>query len=153
MTDSTDNMVGMEQLQWLLACLRAQYWSYQESHWRVAGAIFYGDHLLFERLYKDVQKEVDGLAEKMVACFGGFAVESGALLPKVAEWLERWCQVECVHERGLLSEKAFQACCRRTYDLLKATDVLTLGMDDFLMAAASTHETHTYLLQQVLRER
>ena len=47
----------VEKLQWLLACLRAQYWMYQQSHWQVMGPEYYGNHLLFERLYESVVKQ------------------------------------------------------------------------------------------------
>lgn len=146
-----ENETQLVQLQWLLSCFRAQHWSYQESHWRASGPTYYGDHLLFERLYNSIGADMDTLAEKMVAMFGGSAVATLALAPKSMYWLEKWAKVSCLHERGMLSERCFLSCCRRTYDLLKAANALTLGMDDFLMATSSAHETNLYLLQQVLR--
>lgn len=142
--------VSLELLRWVLAGLRAQYWSYQEAHWCVMGPSFYGDHLLFQRLYESVTEQVDALAEKMVAAYGPVAVQSSALAPKFEQWLAQWQQVDCLHERGLRSEEAVQSALRRAYDGLKALGTLTLGMDDFLMATASEHETNEYLLKQVL---
>lgn len=147
---SDKDALSLELLQWVLAGLRAQYWSYQEAHWCVMGPTFYGDHLLFQRLYESVAEQVDTLAEKMVAAHGPAAVRSSALAPKFELWLAQWQQVECLHERGLRSEEAVQAALRRAYDGLKALGTLTLGMDDFLMATASEHETNEYLLKQVL---
>jgi DNA-binding ferritin-like protein len=48
----------------LLAILRALQWSHQTAHWKVRGEPFYGDHLLFQKLYEAVGEEIDTLAEK-----------------------------------------------------------------------------------------
>jgi hypothetical protein len=142
----------VEQLQWLLSCLRAQYWNYQQSHWQTGGIAAYGDHLLFERLYGSVVPHVDTLAEKMVGTYGPDAVDGLDLGAKFEYWIKRWSDEEDHHSRGLFSEECFQRCCRRTYDVLKEHKVLSLGMDDFLMGIASDHETNEYLLGQVLED-
>ena len=143
----------VESLQWVLSCLRAQYWSYQQSHWIVRGRTFYGDHLLFQRLYESVTEQTDVLAEKMVATYGPDAVHALDLGAKFEVWIRRWDEVECVHQRGLLSEADFQKIIERTYNRLKEKGQLSLGMDDFLMATASEHETNQYLLRQLLRSK
>jgi len=144
---------AVEMLQWLLACLRSQYWSYQESHWQVRGQSFYGDHLLFQRLYGSVQDQVDTLAEKMVALYGEKAVDGLDLGAKFEVFIRRWGDADCLHKRGLLSETDFQALCKWVYDKLTAMGEMSLGMDDFLMATANEHETNQYLLKQVLRSK
>jgi DNA-binding ferritin-like protein len=140
-------------LQWLLACLRAQYWSYQQSHWQARGESAYGDHLLFQRLYESVEDHSDTLAEKMVGLYGNDAVSTLGLAPKFDSWVSRWSAVQCPHERGLLSEDDFQQVCRQSYEKLGDLGELTLGMDDFLMATANDHETNQYLLRQVLLQK
>jgi DNA-binding ferritin-like protein len=147
------NARSVEMLQWVLAGLRAQYWNYQESHWQVRGTSFYGDHLLFQRLYESVTDQVDALAEKIVASFGVDAVSTRVLHPKFDQWLAQWSNTSCLHMRGLQSEEAIQEAIRRAYARLKELGTLTLGMDDFLMATASEHETNEYLLKQVLRTK
>lgn len=47
-----------------------------------------------------------------------------------------------------MAEEDIQREIRLTFDTLKAADELTLGMEDFLAATASSHETSLYLLQQ-----
>lgn len=151
---ATDNRrAAVIALQWLLACLRAQHWSYQQSHWQARGEPAYGDHLLFQRLYESVEGHIDTLAEKMVGLYGVETVSSFYLTPKFEGWLARWVKVDCIHKRGLLSEDDFQKACERTYERLGDIGELTLGMDDFLMATASDHETNQYLLRQVLRQK
>jgi len=141
----------VEMCQWLLACLRAQYWNYQQAHWQVKGRTFYGDHLLFQRLYESVQTQVDGLAEKMVAMYGPEAVDGLDVGAKFETFIRRWSETDCLHKRGLLSEQDFQGINEKVYDFLGEAGELTLGMDDFLMAMANEHETNEYLLQQLLR--
>jgi len=143
--------VAVEMLQWLLGCLRAQYWSYQQAHWQVKGQSFYGDHLMFERLYESVQGQTDVLAEKMVAAYGPDAVDGLDLGAKFESFIRRWSDTDCLHKRGLLSEQDFQQICERVYKQLKSMGEMSLGMDDFLMATANEHETNQYLLRQVLR--
>ena len=142
---------AIELLQWLLACLRSQYWSYQQSHWQVKGRTFYGDHLLFQRLYESVQQQTDTLAEKMVGLYGPDAVDGLDLGGKFEVFIKRWNKSDCLHRRGLLSEQDFQNLVKGVYEGLKAMGELSLGMDDFLMATASEHETNEYLLRQLLR--
>ena len=151
-TEKEDTVGGLQKLRWLLALLRAQYWSYQNSHWKVKGGSFYGDHLMFQRLYESVQVQTDTLAEKMVGIFGIDAIDDEDLLGMFLYWNERWdSAVDCLHKRGLLSEDDIQNVIEDTYDTLKESGQMTLGMDDFLMAMASEHETNTYLLRQTLR--
>ena len=140
-------------LQHLLGLLRAQYWNYQEAHWKVKGASFYGDHLLFQRLYESTTEQIDALAEKMVGGFGPEAVNSTIILPRFESFLGRWQAVSCLHKRGLLSEADFQTVVKKVYENLKMMGRLSLGMDDFLMAMANDHETNQYLLRQVLRAK
>lgn len=144
---------AIEMLQWLLACMRAQYWSYQQSHWQVKGQQFYGDHLLFQRLYESVQEQTDVLAEKMVGMYGPEAVDGLDLGAKFEVFIKRWSQADCLHRRGLLSEQDIQGIIKRVYEYLKSVGELSLGMDDFLMATASEHETNQYLLRQILRSK
>jgi len=138
-------------LQWLLGLLRAQYWSYQNSHWVARGDAFYGDHLMFQRLYTSLGDQVDTLAEKLVGTYGPEAVNPEDMLGMFMFWNERWDSVECLHRRGLTSEKDCQTVIEETYEELKESGELSLGMDDFLMSLASEHETNQYLLRQVIR--
>ena len=138
-------------LQGILSVLRAQYMSYQTSHWQVMGQTYYGNHLLFQRLYEAVQAEVDAVAEKVVGYVGPDAV---ALVPQaelVLSWVARWSKVADHHMRGLQSERDVQAVLQAAYDAIKAARAMTLGLDDFIMATANAHETNAYLLQQVVQ--
>ena len=134
----------------VLGCLRAQYLSYQTSHWQVVGQSFYGNHLLFARLYESVQAQVDGLAEKLVGYLGREVVSLDHQIKHIAAYTMRWSQIDCHHKRGLQSEADLQAALKRAYDGIKQVNAMTLGLDDWIMATANAHEENEYLLQQAL---
>lgn len=135
----------------LLALLRALHWSHWTTHWQAHGKSFYGDHLLFERLYTDpIVAEIDGTAERIVAYVGPDAVDASAVGRRSQEHLDVWAAVECPYRRALEAEQDLQGQLRLVYEGLKQRDELTLGLDDWLMAMASAHDTNVYLLQQRL---
>ncbi len=134
----------------VLACLRASYLSYQTSHWQVVGQSFYGNHLLFARLYESVQEQVDQLAEKLVGYLGREVVGLDHQTRHIWGYTQRWSQVDCHHKRGLQSEADLQAALKRAYDGIKQVNAMTLGLDDWIMATANAHEENEYLLQQAL---
>ena len=141
-------------LQQVLAALRALRWSYHTKHWMVSGGHFYGDHLLFERLYDgkpSLDDAADGLAEKMVAIFGPAAVCSRAIWPLSGAFLDRGMAAnDCPYRQSLAMEAELQSLLSKTYATLKAKKALSLGMDDLLMSLANEREQAIYLLQQRL---
>ena len=144
--------VVVKHLVHLLAYLRAMYLSYQTSHWQTKGPTYYGNHLLFQRLYESVQDEIDGLAEKIVGYVGPAGVNLDGQVGLIATIATEWAQVSDHHRRGLESEVGFQHHVKVAYEGIKAAGMMTLGLDDFLMATANAHEGNIYLLQQVLNE-
>lgn len=53
-----------------IATLKAMALIHQNSHWTTKGIPFYGDHLLFERLYNSALEDLDLAAEKFIGLFG-----------------------------------------------------------------------------------
>ncbi|GAF78981.1 unnamed protein product, partial [marine sediment metagenome] len=137
-----------EHMRRMLAVLRAQYWVHQTAHWQVAGTGFYADHQLFQRLYETTQGEIDAIAEKIVGYVGRDGVDAVQSLAMTAHFIAYWSQEHDLYRRALQAEDMLQSVFRSSYDVLKEAGALTLGLDDWIMATANTHETHTYLLQQ-----
>lgn len=131
-----------------LASMEAVRWIHWTGHWAVKGDAAYGDHLLFERMYDAMTVEIDTLAEKCVGMFGPSAIDPFSLLAKAAVHSERFKSLDCLHKRSLAAEEDLQVTIRTVYDLLKGMGSLSLGMDDYLMSLANSHETFVYLLQQ-----
>ena len=61
----------------LWATLRAAHHVYWTLHWQAQGVGYYGDHLLYQRLYQARVKEIDRVAETIAAVYG--ADKLGAL--------------------------------------------------------------------------
>jgi DNA-binding ferritin-like protein len=140
--------VAQRLLSHLLAALRAAQQSHWTMHWQVQGTSFYGDHQMFERLYEGLTEEIDTLAEKMVAGFG----EGVVSLPEQMQWqaylAHEWDKDDDLYYRALHIEQYLQKHFKQTYDALKRIDQMSLGLDDFLMSTANSHETNLYLLGQ-----
>lgn len=138
---------GQDLLKEVLSLLRAQSWLYQTLHWQVKGKDFYENHLLFERLYGGLGEEIDTLAEKLVGYYGSEAVSANESIEKAQKWLSGWRDSDPI-TAALGAEKQLQALLRKTYDTMSQKKELSLGLDDFIMALASAHETNLYLLSQ-----
>lgn len=137
-----------EVLTQVLAALLALRQQHHSAHWLVSGPTFYGDHLLFERLYGMPGDEIDTLGEKMTAqCHSPEALDPLALTIAQAHFLKSWKQDDAF-KAALVGERTLQALIKVAYDKMDEDGTLSLGMDDFLMATANAHETAIYLLQQ-----
>ena len=133
----------------ILAHLRAQRWDFWTTHWQVHGVPFYGDHLLFERLYTGpINDQTDQLGEKMTAFFGAESVDSVKVLDGTRALVSKWATIKNPYERALASEKSLQDAIMRAVMWMREHKTITLGLDDYLMSLANQHETNAYLLQQ-----
>ena len=137
-------------LQELLAALRAAHWSHWTSHWQVKGSPYYGDHLMMERLYNAVSEEIDTLAEKIVAIYGPSAVEAVRQMQLSEDFLKQWKRPDPL-EQAFVVEDSLQYLFAHAFQTLENMGQMSLGMNDFIAAAANSHETAVYLLTQRLR--
>lgn len=128
--------------------IRAQQDLYQALHWRASGNVSYGDHLLYERLYKGRLEELDRVAERIAGLFGDEALDPQVLVARSAAWLSRWREAGKPVAQALAAESDLQRAIRKAHDAGKETQTLTLGLDDLLASLASAHEESTYLLRQ-----
>lgn len=147
------NAANQSLLVQLLAILRAIHWAHWTAHWQVKGTPSYGDHLLFERLYSGLAGDIDGLAEKIVAYFGVEAVSAASNMGIARQFLAAYDAEgdTDVYLRALKMELHLQNALKRVYTQIEASGEMSLGLDDFLMALANSHETNVYLLRQRLR--
>jgi len=134
-----------------VATLKALSLIHQHNHWTTKGVSFYGDHLLFERLYKSTLENLDLAAEKFIGVLGdqclGYDLQA-ELLHKV---LLKYKNLEgSPIQMSLEAEKDFLKFSKDAYNCFEEEGKLTLGLDDMVMAIASDHEGAVYLLQQSL---
>ena len=130
-----------------VAYLRALYQIHQNNHWKTKGDNFYGNHLLFQRLYEETQGMADGAAEKAMGVFGELDVRPETIAQITEKFNADNYKGDTV-QSSLNAEKGFQALSRQFYDTLEEAGALSLGWDDAIMANANTSESHIYLLQQ-----
>jgi DNA-binding ferritin-like protein len=139
----------------VLSALRAQAMLLQTAHWSTRGETFYGDHLLFERLYGVVNGEVDMVAEKAVGVGSANFVnaplqlkqmykimcmydESVSTIPQPSDWARK-CYTAEQHIIGLVDQ---------AIESLKSSGCLTKGVDNMLVGILDAHENNCYLLKQ-----
>lgn len=134
-----------------VATLKALALIHQHNHWTTKGLAFYGDHLLFERLYNSTLEDLDLAAEKFIGVFGDQCLNydlQNELLHKV---LLKYKNLEgSPIQMSLAAEKDFLKFSKDAYNCFEEEGKLTLGLDDMIMAIASNREESVYLLQQSL---
>jgi DNA-binding ferritin-like protein len=136
-----------------IATLKGMAQIHQFNHWTTKGKDFYGNHLLFERLYDSTLKDLDTAAEKFIGVLGEECIDydlSADLLNKI---LLKYKDLEgSPAEMSLAIERDFIQFSKSAYDCFEAEGKLTLGLDDMIMAISSQREESVYLLQQALKE-
>jgi DNA-binding ferritin-like protein len=135
----------------LLASLHGLRWLYHASHWKAAGPSFYGDHQLFERLYKgdpSIDDQIDALAEKISERFGASVIDPVQLQQMAASALSKaMASGSTAVEHGIVLEWSIQRLIEEILNL-KSEGSISMGLEDFLMGLASERETAVYLLRQ-----
>lgn len=135
-----------------VATLRAIYLVMQQCHWMTSGIAFYGNHLLFERLYKATADHADLAAEKMIGLFGNDGLDIDLQVEYLNKLLAKYSGGGTSLEVALRMEKDFLAFSKQAYNTFEQEGEMTLGLDDMLMEIASKHEEACYLLKQALNE-
>lgn len=138
---------ALEALCELLALMRAVQWNHLTTHWQVSGENFYSDHKLFNKLYNSLQEDVDTLAEKMVCYFKAASVDSIDQATRMQKILIQATETNLI-ARAIRLEKMLLAQLALSFDILSQSGMLSLGLDDFISATASSHERNLYLLTQ-----
>lgn len=142
----------------LMALLNLLSLTYRCAHWESRGRDSYARHLLFERLYDEVEGDIDDLAEKVIGLWGLEVPDSDIFIAEeICHNLGKMVASYAPDGSGshlaksITIEESVIQFLERFYDELRDKNALTKGMDDFLMALCSKHEHNLYLLQQAVR--
>lgn len=134
-----------------VAFLRAVALIHQNHHWTTKGREFYGNHLLFERIYNGTLEDIDLMAERFIGVYGDATLDLALQSKIIQQTLDKYAGDEPI-KGSLKVEEEFLKLSEHIYEVLKNEDVLSLGTDDAIMSVASNHENHTYLLKQASLE-
>lgn len=131
-----------------LGFLQALQMIHHCHHWQTLGDSFYGDHLLFQRLYEETQEEVDGLGEKIVGIGGLKMTNYFALMSHMKLFMDGVSKGEKLHKESYRAELMLVLAGEIVMSRLESKGVLTRGIEQALGDILDKHESHIYLLQQ-----
>jgi DNA-binding ferritin-like protein len=124
---------------------------FQTFHWQVNGTTFFGDHLLFDRLYGEAASDIDPLAEKAVGIGGKISVDMSKRCEQVACLLDEYTSLGgAMFSVSLDVEHGYMNALEHVLNALQSTSMLTLGVENMLQGILDKHEGLVYLLNQRL---
>lgn len=137
----------------MLAFVRAVYEAEHSFHWRTRGSQFYGDHLLFARIYEGTYADLDTMAEKLIGLTGNNDAVAPALqAAKTAELMQSFNLSDDPKKFAAEALKLEKALIELVCSCLEVCSAeMTDGLENFLQGLADKHETHVYLLQQAVQ--
>jgi DNA-binding ferritin-like protein len=143
----------------LLARMQGLRLVYTTLHWTSLGPEFYGDHLLFEQLYKDLNKPIDALGERMVTYFGPESVNVLAITDKMFDVMAQ-ARVTGItgdaenFRRALALEDDLRKTIKVAWELNQQDpEGFSLGMDDYLASLSNQRDQACYFLEQRYRRQ
>lgn len=127
---------------------------HQNHHWITKGEPFYGDHLLFQRIYEATQEDVDSLAEKAIGLGSAKCVDICLQTAQCYKLVRGYGMTSTVPsptelaKRSYLAEVNFLKVAAHLAEDLDECGLLTRGLDNLLQGIEDKHEGHIYLLKQ-----
>jgi DNA-binding ferritin-like protein len=156
----TDNMVAQwgstpyAQLSVALVHLKFLAAVHQNHHWITKGDPFYGDHLLFQRIYEATVEDVDTVAEKSIGLGSTACVDLVLVTSQLMKLVQGYGMTSTIPQptelakRSYLAEMNFLKVMSHLAELLKECGTMTRGLDNMLQGIEDKHEGHVYLLKQ-----
>lgn len=150
----------MAELAVLLACVKAEALIHQAHHWQTSGSSYYGDHILFERVYGEVANFQDGLGERAVGKGDSILVQPLLQINHMLVFSKLFYSDAPVkpapEEMPLLSLRALLKSAlllQLAYVSLEERGLLSNGVDNLLQGIADRQEEMMYLLKQRTQTR
>jgi DNA-binding ferritin-like protein len=132
-----------------LAFMRSLLMMHHTHHWQTVGN--YGDHLLFEKLYKNVEGELDALGEKIIGLDSPELTSYFLQLEHMKKFMKLLAdKSQTPLEVSLKAEYCFIIMGEFILNHLQETNAKTVGLENLIGDILDRHESHVYLLQQRL---
>lgn len=120
---------------------------HQSHHWQTQGDSFFGDHLMYQRLYEETNAEIDVLAEKITGVGGIKMTNYFTRLQIIKNFMRGVAKSERPEVESLRAELMYLIAGEIIMDVLKEKGILTRGIEQALGNILDKHESHIYLLQ------
>jgi DNA-binding ferritin-like protein len=123
---------------------------HHSHHWQTKGENFYGDHLLYQRLYETVLAEIDLVGEKLIGVSQDVSLTNYFKRVKAMEMFLKAVThsdqpyVVVSHD----AELTYVRMGGELMDQLEQAGLLTRGLEQMLGNILDKHEEHIYLLEQ-----
>ena len=130
--------------------LWAERLAFQTYHWNSKGAPYYGDHLLFQRLYEARDAEIDRMGEVLLAVGGPELVAAPRTLAGMMH------SIEAVENSGQNDFQKAVMLVNSTLERINAANAAlgnspyTVAVNNVLAGVADKHLEALYLLRQRL---
>lgn len=134
----------------ILSFLRALNLHYHNAHWETSGNDYYGNHLLFQRLYEEIEDVIDDWAEQMIGTYGTCSVSLLNQFQDMQFPIYGNAKEECYHKKSLYIVNFIQDKLERLYNDFSNK---SLGWDDIITGTSKALDKHKYLLQQSLGKK
>ena len=135
--------------------LRALSMLHHTHHWQTQGSQFYGDHLLYQKLYEMADGQLDMVGEKAVGLGSPELVMPKHSLENMRRYIEAVEDTDIMDapslkmaKRSLLAEKSFITAGELLMKQLESKGLLTRGVEQLLGTILDQHEANVYLLKQ-----
>ena len=128
---------------------------HHSHHWQTKGENFYGDHLLFQRLYEAVQAEIDLVGEKLIGVSQDVSLTNYF---KRVKAMEMYLKAVTHSDQPYVvvshdAELAYVRMGGELMDKLEQAGLLTRGLEQMLGNILDKHEEHIYLLEQRVKAK
>lgn len=126
----------------------------QTHHWISSGDSFYGDHLMFDRIYSNIAEDIDTVAEKAVGMGTEHNVDINMHVAQLACLAGTYGSAQTIPNpnklasRTLIAEEAFMKCLDDCIARMDEEGTLTNGLENMLQGLRDRHEQNCYLLKR-----
>lgn len=133
-----------------LAATEALQMLEHSHHWQTKGENFYGDHLLYQRLYQDILPEIDLIGEKLIGVSQDVSLTNYF---KRVKAMEMFLKAVTYSDQPYVvvshdAELTYVRMGGELMDQLEQAGLLTRGLEQMLGNILDKHEEHIYLLEQ-----
>ena len=128
---------------------------HQTAHWQTRGSEYYGDHLMFMRLYEQSQDFIDQMAERTVGAGSPALVGARQQIDAMKRVIDDMFPSKShappasdLVRISLAAEMAFVEELASVYQELERAGKMSRGTSNLLEGVADKHEEFIYLLRQ-----